>query len=106
VGLNDPKVSKEHCEFTWSSAGLRVRDLGNMNGVIVHGMGVYNAVGDQEVRDRSKWEHGAEVRERRGAGDWQARRVSQVASGSWATVPRVNKRVDSRNRDVYLNIDR
>lgn len=33
VGIDDPKVSRLHCEIVWSPEGMRIRDLGSTNGV-------------------------------------------------------------------------
>ncbi len=44
VVLNDPLVSRFHCEITAGPAGLRLRDLGSRNGTIVDGVVAYDAL--------------------------------------------------------------
>lgn len=41
--LSDPTVSAMHCEFFFDAHGLRVRDLGSKNGVLVGGLRVFDA---------------------------------------------------------------
>jgi DNA-binding NtrC family response regulator len=41
--LQDPSVSRFHCEVTVGKEGVLVRDLGSLNGTIVDGVGVFHA---------------------------------------------------------------
>jgi DNA-binding NtrC family response regulator len=41
--LADPTVSAVHCELSWEERGLRVRDLGSKNGVVLGGCRVLDA---------------------------------------------------------------
>jgi len=73
--LNDPKVSREHCEITLSERGFRVRDLQSTNGIRIGGLRVYDvaasapivlALGDSELTIAPLGE--AEPRERASVG--------------------------------------
>ncbi len=52
IGLTDPRVSKQHCEITWTREGLRLRDLGSTNGVYWADARVYDVVLPSEARLR------------------------------------------------------
>lgn len=73
--LNDPKVSREHCEISLSERGFRVRDLQSTNGIRIDGLRVYDvastaaivvALGDSELTITPLAE--AEPRERASVG--------------------------------------
>ena len=40
LAFPDPAMSKEHASLEWADGGLRLRDLGSMNGVRVNGAAV------------------------------------------------------------------
>lgn len=40
LAFPDPAMSKEHAAIEWAEGGLRLRDLGSMNGVQVNGAAV------------------------------------------------------------------
>jgi transcriptional regulator with GAF, ATPase, and Fis domain len=46
--LNDPLVSRRHCEIELAESGFRVRDLGSTNGVRIAGARVYDAAYDAD----------------------------------------------------------
>jgi DNA-binding NtrC family response regulator len=52
LALNDDTVSRHHCELEPVSSGVRVRDVGSTNGVIVGGARIYDAIVPFEARLR------------------------------------------------------
>ncbi|MCA9670899.1 MAG: sigma 54-interacting transcriptional regulator [Myxococcales bacterium] len=49
IAINDPSVSRYHCELRHSNEGFVLRDLGSTNGTVVAGMRVKEAVLQDEV---------------------------------------------------------
>jgi transcriptional regulator with PAS, ATPase and Fis domain len=48
--LRDDSVSRNHCEIEATSAGVRVRDVGSTNGVMVGGLRAYDVLLPSEVK--------------------------------------------------------